>query len=380
MRMMVKKKCKIGIVTWFNSENYGTNLQAYALYRKITLLGYECSLINEFNYKKFGVRQFLMQLLQTFGLYSLCKKRIRSSCNRKRLISTINFFNKNVNVEYIFTTRKYNELINKYNTFISGSDQIWNPNYLKTFYFLDFAGNNRKIAYASSIGVNKLTEEQSPIYRNYLSNFHKIGVRERSGANLINEILDKEKAVQVVDPTFLLKKEEWGDIISQSNINYKFDYIFCYLIGNRKDYIDQLLDVAQIANINNIVVVPSIENPNFRVNNKKLQVIYLPDASLADFIKLIMNSTIVCTDSFHATALSINFHKNFIEFMRFSNDDIKSQNSRIIDVLDRYGLKNRIYSLGNKSLANTINYKSVSKILNEDIERSIKFLTTSIEA
>ena len=39
--MKVNNK-NIGLITWFKSENYGTNLQAYALYHKICSLGYNC--------------------------------------------------------------------------------------------------------------------------------------------------------------------------------------------------------------------------------------------------------------------------------------------------------------------------------------------------
>lgn len=126
-----------------------------------------------------------------------------------------------------------------------------------------------------------------------------------------------------------------------------------------------------------IVVIPSIENPNLRVPYGKWDVDYYPQAGIEDFVKLINDASIVCTDSFHATAISINLKKNFVEFMRFTLDDPKSQNSRITDILKRYNLENRIY--GSKSDFCNIDYAKVMPILQQDIDSSVEFLINALE-
>ena len=92
-----------------------------------------------------------------------------------------------------------------------------------------------------------------------------------------------------------------------------------------------------------------------------------------------MNASYVCTDSFHATALSINFSKDFVEFLRFSDRDIKSQNSRIYDLLNHYNLSYKIYSVNNSDWTNSIDYIKVQESLSSDRRDSLTFLINAIE-
>ena len=92
--------------------------------------------------------------------------------------------------------------------------------------------------------------------------------------------------------------------------------------------------------IDNIVIITSLENPSFYYDNA----IVCRDAGPIEFVKLIKNATIVCTDSFHATAMSINLSIDFVEFIRFNDNDLESQNSRIYDILNRYNLLYKIYN------------------------------------
>ena len=124
-------------------------------------------------------------------------------------------------------------------------------------------------------------------------------------------------------------------------------------------------------------MIPSIENPNLRVPNGNCEVDYIPQAGIEDFVRLINDASIICTDSFHATAISINLKKNFVEFMRFSLDDPKSQNSRITDILKRYNLEDRVY--GRDTDFCNIDYAKVMPILQQDIDNSVEFLKNALE-
>ena len=87
----------------------------------------------------------------------------------------------------------------------------------------------------------------------------------------------------------------------------------------------------------------------------------------------------VCTDSFHATALSINLSKDFVELLRFKDGDAASQNSRIYDLLDQYGLRGRLYTGDGNVPAGKIDYAPIQEKLKTDRGRSLKFLADSIE-
>jgi hypothetical protein len=123
------------------------------------------------------------------------------------------------------------------------------------------------------------------------------------------------------------------------------------------------------------VIIPADENRDFTYEGAFVY----KDASPVEFIYLIQHASLVCTDSFHATALSINHSVPFVEFMRFKDDDSKSQNSRIYDLLEHYGLMDRIYDDNNLSWINNISYDRVQEILSDDRKFSIDYLINAIE-
>lgn len=368
---------KIGIVTWFESENMGTNLQAYALYKKLQDLGYDVSLISYFRYEFWGLSSFLKNWLKKIGILDYLRMNFGNAVSRKRKIRVYKFFHNNIKIERIYSRNQYLNLLEQFDIFISGSDQIWNPNCLDSFYLLDFARNKKKIAYASSIGVNAFPENTKNTYTKYLKSYSSIGLRETIGVNMVNELLKTNKAVKVVDPTFLLNSNEWKKLSDLSNLKYKGDFLFCYFIGNREEYEDYLKNIYHKSGCSQIIVFCSMENSKTRFKGIP-NIIYLKDSGIEDFVYLINQAKIVCTDSFHATAICINLQKDFIEFLRFKETDTKSQNSRIKDILERYELTNRIYSSNNIECFNAIHYQKKIEALHNDINTSVMFLQQAI--
>ena len=100
----------------------------------------------------------------------------------------------------------------KYDKFIVGSDQVWNTQLTGNdfTYYLDFIkDSHKKNSYAASFGYSKLPEEVKEKAIDLLKDFNTLNIREKQGKEIIiNEIKNKEVNV-VMDPTFLLDKEEW---------------------------------------------------------------------------------------------------------------------------------------------------------------------------
>ena len=94
---------KIGIVTWFESENMGTNLQAYALYEKLVSLGYDVSLISYFNYESWGLSTQVKNLLEKLGVLDFIRMNFGKAVSRKRKIRIYKFFHKNVKIEKTYS-------------------------------------------------------------------------------------------------------------------------------------------------------------------------------------------------------------------------------------------------------------------------------------
>jgi hypothetical protein len=125
-----------------------------------------------------------------------------------------------------------------YHGFISGSDQVWNyitAGFDKS-YFLDFVNNNNlKFSYAASFGVDTIPLDYTDTYKNLLSGYTTLSVREESGKKIIKEIIGVDAHVNI-DPTLLLDKDEWGSISSIKTLNY--DYILIYLMAESKNIYD----------------------------------------------------------------------------------------------------------------------------------------------
>ena len=119
--------------------------------------------------------------------------------------------------------------------FITGSDQIWNCyNGFAPFYFLDFAGDVKRIAYASSMGTSDIPPAYKSVVKELLTKFSHIGVREKTAVPIISELLERTDIVQVSDPTFLLSSTQWLDFAMTADIEIEIPsrFILCYLVGN----------------------------------------------------------------------------------------------------------------------------------------------------
>lgn len=368
---MVRKKQKIAIATWLDSKNYGTSLQAFALYKKLQNLGYDSFLLRHYSTKQ-SLYSMTICLLGNLGLINLIMwlRSYRDSWHRKIYI----FQKKFETIKAVYTQKELSILQQNTSAFISGSDQIWNAWYnFDPFYFLDFAGNVKRIAYASSIGTNTFPPTIEKEIKTLLEKFTYIGVRESTAKDYLNNLLEVGHVIQVLDPTFLLSAAEWESMIIRPNIDLPNRYIFTYLIGNNKEYIHQMNIIKEKSKIADIVYIVPAEG----INRKFPNAMNIKGLNPLEFVYLIRHASLVCTDSFHATALSINLSKEFIEFIRFNNQDVKSQNSRIFDLLRKYNLNDRVFN--NQLNLYKIDYNYVQQILENDRAKSLDFLLNAIE-
>ena len=212
---------KTATITFHKAVNYGAILQAYALQRSILKLGidndiidYDCKLISNV-YKLINiksVKSFIKSLI-AFRIYYYKKNKFKSFI--KKYIILTNPVTKDI--------LKSEEFNNKYDFFITGSDQVWNYEItnLDDAYFLNFVKDESKVkSYAASFGISCIPENLRLKYKNYLKRFSSILVREKTGAKLIENLIDKKVNI-VLDPVLLLNKNEWNEIIFKT----KFDDI-----------------------------------------------------------------------------------------------------------------------------------------------------------
>lgn len=373
-------KKRIQIVTWLGNGNFGTSLQSYALYHFLSIRGYDCSILSSFNYKHFRLKGYLKMILSALGIMKIRERRkIRKAADSKKLIKLSEFFENNIRQKAVSNPWQYKKLLRSTDVFCVGSDQVWNAYFnFSAFNFLDFAGSVKRISYASSMGTTDFPEKYKETIKNLLLKFAHISLRETTGREAVSRLTGRKDIKTVLDPTFLLNAEDWSSVAKQSQIEISVpkNYMLVYLIGNNDNYPKQVRELQEKTRIENVIVIPAVENPNLEIQGS----IVYRDAAVAEFVKLLKDATWVCTDSFHATALSINFGKNFTEFLRFKDSDKGSQNSRIYDVLDTFKLQNRLYNEMQEMWSKPIDYKESHERLNHLRTDSTDWLINAIEA
>ncbi len=336
---------KVGLITHYG-ENYGGMLQAYALQKHVKDLGYDCKIISNdflFTAKKTDRKSvFSNKIKRLFKnpIKSFKKSYAMRQSASDRALKKQNFrefSNTFLEIDHTGYTN-YNQYVEnppKYDVFLCGSDQIWNPNLYNEngFNFADFAPSEAvKISYASSIAVSSITKEQADFMKPFLEKLDVISTRELDGSKIVSDLTGKEVCT-VIDPTLLLNAEQWSEIASKPLI--EGDYVFFYLFGER-DYIKQVKQQVKKLTGLKTVCIPYVAR---EIIDNDIKIF---NAGPAEFISLIKNASLVVTDSFHATAFSVNLKVPFISLCRFAKGDSKSMNSRLNTLLGDLGLLDRI--------------------------------------
>ena len=288
------------------------------------------------------------------------------------------FHNRFQNIVKPTTQVQLSKIVETTDIFVSGSDQIWNTSHrYDPAMFLSFADGKKCISYASSIGTNEVPLPYKDIVRDHLMKYDHIAVREKTAVDALSRLTGRKDIIQVIDPTFLLTDGDWRQFASNAKFNEHISepYVLCYFIGQNEHYKQQLQKVIETSSCNSVVIVTLKEQFLFAVDGA----IVINYASPTEFVYLIQHASLVCTDSFHATAIAINSSINFVEFLRFKEEEENSQNSRIYDILSHYGLSFKLFNWNNEDWSKDVDYSRVSQILNQDRKESLDYLIRAIE-
>lgn len=361
---------KIGIITINDPTNYGNRLQNYAMQEVLESLGYSVETIP---HKRYEENRFLRYKKKINGLFKKMYRVLRKIyyvifriqlpekivSKKKRLLEKRKIPFQKFNDTYIKTcdyTIKSEyvpvKIKNKFDYFVVGSDQIWNPNYKysKPTTYLRFTKKEKRIAIAASFGIEKLPEEQIEIVKKYLKDFAYVSVREESGSRLVEQ-LTGEKCDVVLDPTLLINSNEWEEMVEQCKTELPPNYILTYFLGGisekNKEYINKF------AGENNFQII------NMHNEDEEDVFTWSPEV----FLKAIKNCQYFFTDSFHGCVFSIIFHKQFLVFKRIGKDN--NIFDRIETLLGNFRLESRVFqeSIGIPEAIRDEDYQLVDSIL-----------------
>ena len=355
---------KVGAITFHRAINYGAVLQAYALQEAVKKLGFQYELIDYRNSVLERVHKerrlsdckspkAILKHLLYASIYNRKHKKFREFLDDYLSISTP-----------CFTSEDLRKLSSRYTKVITGSDQVFNCNItgFDKAYFLDFIEEReKKTSYAASFGFSTVPGEFIEEYKQLLADFSYLTVRERDGAKIVIELLGKEPEV-VLDPVMLLSKEEWASIAKEHT--KKKNYILLYAFKGSKRLHSFVENLSKQTGCEIVYISFSLV--------RKLNAVYEKCVGPTEFLGLFKNARYVVTNSFHGTAFSINFNKDF--FMELLPEEQKV-NSRLTNILNVFNLRSRqIVDGENAYIDQPVNYEEVNKILKQEREKSLNCL------
>lgn len=334
---------KAGIITVHNSPNYGACLQAYALWKYVSQ-SVDCEIIDLYRpYQKdyipsarFRPMRDNAQPVRT-KIKRLIKKVLNYTPKYFSTEAKVKFDEFNSQIKLSKTYKGIDELYSnppQYDLYISGSDQLWNPTqpYCMEPYFLTFTPlTAKKISYATSIGISELKDNEKELFKEWLSSYEAISVRERQAKRLLESFMNRKDIVQVTDPTFLLDVDEWKRMAVYPDI--RKSYILLFILSFSEPLVQYALKLGKESGLR-LVVVNQLQSLCMEGSYDSVT-----DAGPKEFLGYIANADMVMTDSFHGTVFSIIMGaKNFYTYIAPGN----KRGSRITDLLETFGLQDHL--------------------------------------
>lgn len=305
---MIKKK--IALLNFPFDNNYGGNLQRFALMQVLQEMGSDVTHLQTVFHEYVPGRFPLYTILKRIGRILLKGsnedpfREIRQNLKYKKENKTvIPFYEKYV--KHTKPIKTYQELqdYNDYEAYIVGSDQVWRRTMSFRFpfssMFLDFVKDKagiKRIAYGVSFGTAKdeIPAKEKPNLAKLYSLFDSVSVREDSALELLNQYgWNIPKAIQVLDPTLLLAPQKYNEVINNGNTRPLLGDMFCYVLDKTRK-IDAL--VEEIASKNHLTPF-------------KTSIDYAEMVSVEQWLRSFRDAKYIVTDSFHGFVFSIIFNK-----------------------------------------------------------------------
>lgn len=361
---------KIGILTFHRASNYGAFLQAYALSTTIANLGHEVEMIDYWpkyhsDSEKLIINGSLKQKIKNIIAYFLTESKRKQ---REKKFETLR--NKFIRVGKEIRYIKPEDLTNiDCDIVVYGSDQIWWKGHFENFegydgvYWGEYINEKvKKITYAPSMGIINIGSSDIDYIKSSLKRFSAISVREDTLKKRIKDLTEKPIEV-VLDPTFLLKREQWENLCTPRKV--KGDYLLLFNLSKSKETEAFAKDVSNRLNLKIVEVTGSVMSTKFGLNIFQTE-------SPFEFLSLIKNASFVITSSFHGTAFSILMKKQFY------STGFGKNGGRAFDLLSLLGLEDRYFETPMIDKIKTIDYTNIAEKIDNLSANSYSYLRNNL--
>ncbi|MBR1555028.1 MAG: polysaccharide pyruvyl transferase family protein [Oscillospiraceae bacterium] len=291
---------KLDIITLQAVQNYGSVLQAYATQEIFRQHGCDVTIIN---YIRENVRP--ENLLHTWSKGNPIKKLVMLPTVRRweKVFGGFNAKYLNLTDKVYTTEEDFKNYPLDADIYCTGSDQVWNSKWNRGIIpplYLSFVPEDCfKFAFSASFGQDKLDQQEIDATRKYIHQYQFISVRESSAKTIIEEQYGYPEAVHILDPTLAMPPEFWRKHTGQPRI--KEPYILIYNLNRSREFNRYAVKLAKKTGMKLIRFCTRYDQI-FQSGQSML----VPEVT--DFINLIANANYVLTDSFHATAFSMNLN------------------------------------------------------------------------
>jgi hypothetical protein len=406
---------KVGLLTFHWAPHVGAYLQTYALCNVLRSFNFDVTVIN-FLPKLYTIVKPATNLRDLLLKYHYIVSEERSLSSTVRgiageILTQLFYLGSERRKKAIYETyaalmklsrrvlslNELRDVVNALDAVIVGSDQVWNPLYLRYSdyaYLIPFRlKSTRKIAYAASFGIdylNSIPPYLLGMYKVWLRDFDAISVREQSDAVFLSKLVGKEIA-HTLDPTLLFNNDWWsihalplGGRLLDDNADYVFVYNLTYdMMKLLELFLDKLrkkgLAILAYHMPRPFPLKRGVEDIKHLVKiRNNLSITFVEYISPFEFLWLIKNAKYVITNSYHGTIFSILFEKNFIVIPP------RGKSKRILDLLDLLGLRERAISVYcdvdrlQQIMMKVIDYDLVMKRLVFYRSRSLNFLSSAL--
>lgn len=379
---------KIGILTQPLHSNYGGLLQNYALQQTLVRAGHEVETIDWGGGSGFRAMLYRMkvQVLHTLlpNRYPLLK--YMPNDKEKSIIqrNTNHFINTYIN--HTEAMHSYEEFVKqaskgKYDAYVVGSDQCWRPCYnaFLSSMFLDFVQDKqvKRIAYAASFGTDKweFTPQQTAVCALLAKKFDMVSVREDSGVKLCKEHLGVD-AVHVLDPTMLLTKEDYIQLIEKEKEPKSNGTLFNYILDPDAKKSVFIQKVAKAKGLKAFQVLPKCQAEIRTKEDVKKRIEDCVFPGVTTWLRAFMDAEMTIVDSFHGMVFSIIFNKPF-----WTIGNVSRGMSRFTSLLKMFHLEDRLLdadNLDDVDFSKPIDWTMVNGILEEKRRECKKLLFTNL--
>lgn len=334
----------------------------------------DCMIINYWFAENYGA------ILTCYGLQCLLEK-----LNKKtKVINYIpsNFKHDENNFCYKFANKylnltnpckDYNDLLNlnKYcNTFITGSDQVFNHNIMKGLsgnssqyiYLLDFIKSyNKKISFSASTGeFYKNYNNEKQLYLNhYLQQFDNLSVREFEAQQILKNEFNLNSDV-ILDPVFNIPLETLNKMSYKYDNKYNEKYIAYYGL----QYWENSWELEFAKEISKKLNLP-LKIMNF---DKHIEV--------EEWLSFIKNSEFFISNSYHAITFSIIFNRPFVQSINHSSQERFNSLFKILNLKNNSVSKFDIVNWNNVLIER--DWNKTNSIIQHEILRNSKWIENAI--